>query len=195
MAQKIAALQISRGAVAGCCQTHGDLKLLEGFFKQFHFLISKAQIVMSLKIPVAGCIIFALGSDTIFFEDLCQTGIDSDRILLAVWRRLYTLPDSRVSACNFGNGDNSGRWVLLFWLKEWVALKRKFQLTSLRLRWCAVKLLPPKIDVDVRAKLLFQQIQSVQRDVNIALSNIEIYALKFLSANGSVTRLRIRICV
>src|SRR5260370_39319960 len=110
MAQKIAALQISRGAVARCYQTRGDLKLLEGFFKQFHFLISKAQIVMSLKISVAGCIIFALGSDTIFFEDLCQTGIDSYRSLLGVRRQISTLLDARVTAFDFGHGDHSVRW-------------------------------------------------------------------------------------
>ena len=58
-----------------------------------------------------------------------------------------------------------------------------------------MKLLPAKIDVDVRAKLLLQQFQRVQRDVNVALSNVEIYALKFLGANGSVTRLRVGISV
>src|SRR5438132_4952158 len=193
MSQKIAALQISRGAVARRYQTHGDLKLLEGFFKQFHFLISKAQIVMSLTIPVTGRFIFALGSDTIFFEDLCQARIDSDRSLLGVRRQIRPLLDGRVTAFDFAHGDHNGRWAWLFCLER-AALKRKFQLTSLTLRCGALKLLPAKIDVDVRAKLLFQQIQSVQCDVNIALSNIEIYALEFLGANGSVTRLRIGIC-
>src|SRR5207237_5771524 len=110
-----------------------------------------------------------------------------------VWRSLYTLPDGRVSAFDFGHRDHSGRWGRLFWLKERVALKGKFQLTSLRR--CALKLLPAKIDIEVRAKLFLEQIQCVQRDVNIALSNVEIYALEFLGADGSVTRLRIGICI
>src|SRR5205807_7578025 len=74
------------------------------------------------------------------------------------------------------------------------AVDPKFQLTSLRLR-CALKLLPTKIDIDVRTKLLLQQLQRVQGDVNVALSDVEIYALEFLGANGSVTRLPVGICI
>src|SRR5438105_9154613 len=105
MSQKVAALQISRGAVTGCHKTHGDLKLFEGFFKQFHLLISQAQIVMGFKIAIARRVIFPLSSRTIFFEDLCQYGIDSYRSSLTVWRRLHILSDGRFSAFAFGHGD------------------------------------------------------------------------------------------
>src|SRR5207237_4555228 len=120
-----------------------------------------AQIVMSLKIPVTGCCIFALGSDTIFFEDLCQPRIDSDLSLLGVWRQIRPLLDARVTAFDFAHGDHNGRWAWLFCL-ECAALKRKFQLASLSLRCCALKLLPAQTDVEVPGKLLFQQLQSVQ---------------------------------
>ena len=54
------------------------------------------------------------------------------------------------------------------------------------------QLITTSVDIRMRPKLLLQQRQCVQRDVRIALRNVEIHALQFLNANCLVARFVVR---
>src|SRR5262249_27579677 len=167
MPKHVATLKVSRRPVARLHQSHRGLKLLDGLVHEIHLFVSRTHIVMRFVIFAN---LVGLLSDAKFFEELGKAGVNSR----CHWLRSTDIVATIAYKC-FIRGIVGEGYRFSYRRRSHFFSSAKLKYSGrLRLLISRCKLLTPRLNIRMRAKLPFEHLERVDRNIRVTLRDVEI---------------------